>query len=95
MVLHLNGKIQQVKVLLDTGCSITLINKRTIEKYGIKKEKHRNPRPIENYVGERSKEQGNIIPTPSYYSTDDTTRRPVLRYRLWIQKSIYSFPSAG
>jgi len=32
MLLHLDGKRHQVQVLLDTGCSVALLNNQTVEK---------------------------------------------------------------
>ena len=52
MILHHGQKTHQVKVLLDTGCAIALINQETVEKWGIKKKEHQTPRSIENYTGE-------------------------------------------
>jgi len=36
MVLHQSEKKHQIQTLLDTGCSIALINERTVEKLGLK-----------------------------------------------------------
>jgi len=52
MVLHWNEGQHPVKALLDTGCSVTLINQQTIERLGIQTKTHKNPRTIENFIGE-------------------------------------------
>ena len=64
MMLHQNGKRQQVKVLLDTGCLVAIINECTVEKYGLEKKRHKQTRPIENYVGERVEEVGQYYTKP-------------------------------
>jgi len=55
MVLHLGGKQHQIKVLLDTGCSVALLNKQTAEKLGVEKKKHKQARSVENFTGEEVK----------------------------------------
>jgi len=52
MVLHHDQHRHQVKVLLDTGCSVALINQQTIKKLGIPKERYEKPRVIESFTGE-------------------------------------------
>jgi len=51
-MLHWNESQHLVKALLDTGCSVALINQRTIEQLGIQTKTHKIPRPIENFTGE-------------------------------------------
>jgi len=41
MILHMGEKKHQIQVLLDTGCSVALLNQQTVEKLGIKKKAHR------------------------------------------------------
>jgi len=53
MVLHEKEKKHTVKVLLDTGCSIALINQETARRLQIPLQKHRRERVIENFVGQR------------------------------------------
>jgi len=53
MMLHQGQAKHPIRALLDTGCSITLVNKRTVERLGLRKKKHRQPRAIESYTGER------------------------------------------
>jgi len=53
MILHQDGKKHQVRALLDTGCSVALINDKTTERLGLKKKRHRQAQHIENYTGER------------------------------------------
>ena len=52
MRLHHNGKTHTVRTLLDTGCSINLMNQQTVERLGITKKKHDRPIQVENYTGE-------------------------------------------
>jgi len=62
MILHINGKKQRVKTLLDTGCSIALINQTTAKNLGVKQHQRQEPRRIENYTGE-------IVPGAGQYYT--------------------------
>jgi len=64
MILHLDGKRHQVKVLLDTGCSIPLINQQTVEKLGVEYEAHEKPRTIESFTGETVKNAGQYFTKP-------------------------------
>jgi len=64
MVLHVNRKRHPVRTLLDTGCSIPLISQRTIEKLGIERKTHKNPRTIENFTGETVKNAGQYYTKP-------------------------------
>jgi len=64
MLLHLDGKKHQVQVLLDTGCSVALLNNQTVEKLGITKKEHRRAHTIENYTGERVKGAGQFYTEP-------------------------------
>jgi len=58
MVLHTEKGRHKVEVLLDTGCSIPLINQQTVEKLGIPVKGHKNPRVVENFTGETVKGAG-------------------------------------
>jgi len=40
MILHQGAEKHQIRVLLDTGCSIALLNDQTVGKLGIKKKEH-------------------------------------------------------
>jgi len=51
-MLHWNESQHPVKALLDTGCSVALINQQTIERLRIQTKTHKNPRTIENFTGE-------------------------------------------
>jgi len=51
MLLHVGTQRKPIKVLLDTGCSIALINQKTVDKWGIQKKKHKEARTIENFTG--------------------------------------------
>jgi len=58
MLLHQGKRTHRVKALLDTGCSVALINQETVERLGITRIPHDNPVEIENYTGERVPEAG-------------------------------------
>jgi len=64
MTLHMGEKNHQIRILLDTGCSIALLNQQTVEKLGIKKKAHRQPHSIENYTGESVKGVGQFYTEP-------------------------------
>jgi len=64
MMVHQDGKTHQLRALLDTGCSVALINKRTVEKRGIKTKRHQHPRGIENYTGEKVEGAGQYFTKP-------------------------------
>ena len=64
MVLHHNKERHRVKALLDTGCSIALINEKTAEKLGLERLKHRKPHSIENYTGEAVQGAGQFYTKP-------------------------------
>jgi len=64
MVIHQDGKTHQVQVLLDTGCSVALINKKTGEKLGNDKKCHLRKRGIENFVGEKVERDGQYYTKP-------------------------------
>jgi len=53
MVLHEGRRQHPVKVLLDTGCSIALINQDTAKRFQIPLQKHRRENVIENFVGQK------------------------------------------
>jgi len=58
MVIHEGGKQHPVKVLLDTGCSIALINQDTAKRLQIPLQKHRRERIIENFVRQKVQRAG-------------------------------------
>ena len=64
MLLHLGDNKNRVQVLLDTGCSVALINKRTLEKLGLKQQEHRQTRRIESYTGESVPDAGQFYTAP-------------------------------
>ena len=64
MVLQVNGKRHLVRVLLDTGCSIPLINQQTVEKLGVEYEAHKKPQTIESFTGETVKNAGQYFTKP-------------------------------
>jgi len=51
MLLHNGTQRKPIKALLDTGCSIALINQKTVDKWGIQKKKHKEARTIESFTG--------------------------------------------
>jgi len=51
MVLHQGKSTHPVRVLLDTGCSIPLINQETVTRLRIPLRKYKEQRIIENYEG--------------------------------------------
>jgi len=51
MLLHIGTEKKPVKALLDTGCSIALINQQTVKRWGIPKKKHKEARTIESFTG--------------------------------------------
>ena len=51
MLLHDGSEKRPVKALLDTGCSIALINQQTVNRWGIQKRKHKEARTIERFTG--------------------------------------------
>jgi len=53
-----------VKVLLDTGCSVALINQETTERCQIARQKREQAHRIENYTGERVKGAGQYYTEP-------------------------------
>jgi len=53
MLLHQGETKHTIRTLLDTGCSIALINEKTVERLGLEKKEHRRPREIESFTGAR------------------------------------------
>ena len=64
MLLHCQERSYPVKVLLDTGCSINLINQQTAMKLGLEKQKHNEARVIENFTGEKVIGAGQFYTNP-------------------------------
>jgi len=64
MLLHLDRKKHQIRVLLDTGCSIALLNSQTVEKLGIMKKEHRRAHNIESYTRESVQGAGQFYTEP-------------------------------
>jgi len=75
MILHLDGKKHQIRVLLDTGCSIGLLSSQTMGKLSITKKEHRQARSIESYTGKSVEGAGQLYTVPillqhrKHYST--------------------------
>jgi len=55
MVLHQGNIRHWISTLLDTGCSIALINKQTVGRLGLVRKKHQHAPSIENFTGETVK----------------------------------------
>jgi len=53
MILHQGKAKHPIRALLDTGCSIALVNEPTVERQGLRKKEHRQPQAIKSYTGER------------------------------------------
>jgi len=51
MLLMVVSRDHRVRVLLDTGCSIPLLNRKTVEKLGVELLEYDRPLPIENFTG--------------------------------------------
>jgi len=64
MILHIREKKHQIQVLLDTGCSVALLNQQTVKKLGIKRKAHQQPHNIENYTEESVKGAGQFYTEP-------------------------------
>jgi len=64
MVLLVSGNNHQVKTLLDTGCSLSLINQQTTERLEIERKTYKNPRTIESFTGETVKGAGQYYTKP-------------------------------
>jgi len=64
IMLNLGGNKHQLRVLLDTGCSIALLNQQAVEKFGIKRKEHKQARSIENYMGVSVKGAGQFYTEP-------------------------------
>ena len=64
MLLHLGDKKTLIRALLDTGCSIALINKETVKRLGLEKLKHKQARSIASYTGESIKGAGQFYTKP-------------------------------
>ena len=66
MILHTGKNRHLVKALLDTGCSLPLINLQTVKKLGIQCKPHKNPRTIENYTGTKVEGAGQYYTDPMH-----------------------------
>jgi len=76
MVLHHEGENHRVQALLDTGCSVALINERTMERLGLEKKEHKQKHSIKSYTGEPVPGAGRFYTKPmllqhrKYYSVE-------------------------
>jgi len=53
-----------IRALLDTGCSIALINEKTVERLEMEKQEHKNAHRVENFTGESVKGAGRFYLKP-------------------------------
>ena len=53
MIIHLAGRKHPVRALLDTGCSVPLINEETTRKMGVECRKHSQVHTVEDYTGKK------------------------------------------
>jgi len=64
MILHLGEEKHPVQVLLDTRCSVPLINQQTAARLQIPLEKYQQKRTMESYTGEAIKGAGEYYTVP-------------------------------
>jgi len=64
MLLTIGTQDHWVGILLDTGCSIPLINRKTAEKLGIELQEHNQTIPIENFTGQTVEGAGQYYTKP-------------------------------
>jgi len=64
MLLHHQNNSYRVKALLDTGCSINLINQQTVQCLNLPKYPHKNPMIIESFTGQTVKTAGQFHTGP-------------------------------
>jgi len=64
MLLHHQNNSYRVKALLDTGCSINLINQQTVQRLSLPKYRLKNPRIIESFTGETVETAGQFHTGP-------------------------------
>lgn len=64
MVIHQGETKHRIRALLDTGCSLALINIRTRERLGLRQQKHQRLPSIENYTGESVPRAGQFYTEP-------------------------------
>jgi len=64
MLLQHQNNSYRVKALLDTGCSINLINQQTVQCLSLPKYPHKNPRIIESFTGQTVETAGQFHTGP-------------------------------
>jgi len=64
IVLHQGSIRHRIRALLNTGCSIALINEQTVGRLGLERKKHQHAHSIENFTGETVKRAGQYYTKP-------------------------------
>jgi len=64
MILHQGGKQHRIKTLLDTGCSVPLINRETAARLELPLREHQERKVIENFEGKPVKGAGSHYTNP-------------------------------
>jgi len=64
MLLSIGTQNHRVRILLDTRCSIPLLNRKTAEKLGVKLQEHDQTIPIENFTGQTVEGAGQYYTKP-------------------------------
>ena len=64
MLLHNQNNSYRVQALLDTGCSINLINQQMVQRLNLRKYPHKNPRIIESFTGQTIETAGQFHTGP-------------------------------
>jgi len=83
MVLHIGPRKNKVKVLLDMGCSISLINQETARRLGVRRIPQDDPIRIENYTGNAVPDAGQHHTPPvhlqhrDHYTTEEFEISPM------------------
>ena len=80
LVLTVGTQDHRVRILLDTGCSIPLLNRKTVGKLGVELQKHDQPLPIENFTGQTVEGAGQYYTQPLLLRH----RRHVIRERFAV-----------
>jgi len=95
MLLHHQKNSYRVKALLDTGCSINLINQQTVERLNLPKHPHKNPRITKISPDKLSKARHNSIRGWYDYNTGSISLKKLSKSLQWRKESTYFSRSAG